>query len=261
MSLSKPQDRDIFHALLRLVQKSGKPPESLGKLLISVGSYFLNAPYAVDTLEAGQGERLVINLRQLDCFTFLENTVVLSRLIRDGRTAWTDFTQALQSSRYRQGVLDGYASRLHYFTDWLYENQRQGVLQDITSSLGGEPYRPKFNFMTAHRDRYPPLHAPDAYRRMLIVEETCSARSYHHLPRELLRPASRRIKDGDLLALTTDIKGLDVVHVGFAIHLPRGIHLLHASQQAGKVIISRETLHGYLRKKKSRLGVIVARVL
>jgi len=66
--------------------------------------------------------------------------------------------------------------------------------------------------------------------------------------------------NGDILAITTDMPGMDVTHVGIAFRLRRRVHLLHASRLAGKVLISPETLYGYLIKKKGRTGVIVARV-
>lgn len=259
--LSVSEDQEIFHALIRSVPKPGGFPADWGELLLAVGIFFLGTPFAPRTLEQGDGEKLIINLRQLDCFTFVENTVVLAGLIRTGQTTWPEFTAALQASRYRQGRLDGYAARLHYFSDWIDDNQSQGLLQDITLALGGIPWRKEFNFMTAHSNQYPCLGYPDTYRRLLRVEKTCSARSYHHIPGASVPAVSRQIKNGDLIAITTAIAGLDVVHVGLAVHMPRGLHLLHASQRAGKVIISAETVYRYLRQRKSRLGIMVARVL
>lgn len=259
--LNLASDQEIFHTLIRSLHKPGLFPDDPGELLLAVATFFLGTPFAPRTLEQAEGEGLIINLRQLDCFTLVENTVVLARLIKTGRTTWPDFTAALQASRYRQGMRDGYAARLHYFSDWLYDNQSQGFLQDITPALGGIPWRKQFNFMTAHRAKYPALGSPDTYCRLREVEKICSARSYHYIPSADLPGGSRKIKNGDLIAITTAIEGLDVVHVGIAVHLPRGVHLLHASQRAGQVIISPETLYRYLRQKKSRLGIMVARIL
>ena len=259
--LSTAEDRDIFHTLLKTIHRNGTPNRDMGELLVSVGSFFLDTPFVAGTLEQGNREDLVINLRQMDCFTFLENTVVLARLIRAGRTTWADFVQALPASRYRRGVPEGFASRLHYFTDWLYENQRRGVLQDITPSLGGESFSKKIDFMTTHRNRYPPLQSPDAYERLVQVEKDCTARSHHHVPKRRLPSVTRNIKNGDLIAVTTDIEGLDVIHVGLAVQRNRGFHLLHASRLAGKVVISEATIYRYLQQRKLRLGVMAARVL
>jgi hypothetical protein len=261
MFFSMPEDHEIFHALLRAVHKPAGCPDNPGELVLAVATFFLGTPFAPQTLEQEHGEQLVINLRQLDCFTFLENTVVLAGLIRTGRSTWPAFTAALQTSRYRHGSLDGYAARLHYFSDWLDDHQSQGCLQDITPALGGVPWHKQINFMTAHRNQYAALAAPDTYRRLQEVEKICSARSYHHIPKTSVPMCSHKIKNGDLIAITTAIEGLDVVHVGLAVHLKRGLHLLHASQRAGQVIISAETVYRYLLQRKSRLGIMVARVL
>ncbi len=258
--LSTALDRDIFHTLLKTIRRNG-PPGDLGELLLSVGSFFLGTPYAAGTLEQEGLEDLVINLRQMDCFTFLENTVVLTRLIRAGRDTWADFEQALSASRYRRGVPEGFASRLHYFTDWLYENQRRGILQDITPALGGELFRKKIDFMTAHRDQYPPLKAADSYAQLVQVEKNCTARRHYYIPKRQLPPVIEKISNGDLIAIATDIDGLDVVHVGLALHQNRGFHLLHSSRLAGKVVISEATIYRYLQQRKLRVGIMVARVL
>ena len=258
--LAMPKDHEIFHALLRAVRKPAGCSDNPGELLLAVATFFLGTPFAPQTLEQTNGEQLVINLRQLDCFTFLENTVVLADLIRTGQPTWPAFTTALQASRYRHGRPDGYAARLHYFSDWLDTHQAQGRLRDITPALGGVPWCKEINFMTAHRDRYPALADPKTYRCLQEAETSCSARSYHHLPTASLPAWDHQIHNGDLIAITTAIAGLDVVHVGFAVHLQRGLHLLHASQRAGRVIISPETLYRYLRQRKSRLGIMVARV-
>ena len=259
--LATPEDRNFFYALLRSNRWKEGLPASPGELVLAVGAHFLGRPFATRTLEQEDGESLVINLRQLDCFTFVENTVVLAGMIRAGKTSLTDFAAALKTARYRKGLLTGYSSRLHYFSDWLDDNREKGVIKDITGEIGGERFYKKINFMTTNVDKYPSLKCPGVYRQMLTVEQLCSERSLHHVPKARLRECAHQINNGDLIAITTDLEGLDVIHVGFGIKVKRGLHLLHASQQAGKVIVSRETIHRYLHSRKSRLGIMVARVL
>jgi hypothetical protein len=52
-----------------------------------------------------------------------------------------------------------------------------------------------------------------------------------------------------------------VSHTGIAVRGPRGLHLLHASSAAGKVILSDETLNRYLISGRSRTGIIVGRAI
>ena len=125
--------------------------------------------------------------------------------------------------------------------------------------IGGEPFRKQFSFMTANRDKYPALQCPDTYRRMRTMEKACSERSLYHLLKARLR--TDKIRNGDLVAVTTDIEGLDVVHAGIAVKIKKRLHLLHASQREGKVVISGETLYRYLAQRKSRQGIMVARIL
>ncbi len=258
--LATPEDRELFPALLRKVRQRAPSPDQPGELLLAVGSAFLGTPFAARTLEQEKGEELVINLRQLDCFTFIENALVLTQLLRAGKTSFADFAASLEALRYRQGQRDGFASRLHYFTDWLADNQKQGFVREITGAIGGVPFRKEINFMTTHRENYPALAAPEVYARMQAVEKTCSARLLRHIPKASLQTAAGKIQDGDLLAITSQLAGLDVVHLGLAVHLKRGLHLLHASQRAGQVVISTGTLYRYLQRRTSRLGVMVARL-
>ena len=109
--------------------------------------------------------------------TFVENAIVLAGLIRSGKTAFADFTAALEKIRYRRGRCDGYASRLHYFTDWIYDNGRKGLVRDITREIGGISFRKTFHWLTDRREDHPGLKDPIAFRRMRIIEGTCSRRS------------------------------------------------------------------------------------
>jgi hypothetical protein len=68
------------------------------------------------------------------------------------------------------------------------------------------------------------------------------------------------IRDGDIIAITTNRVGLDVQHAGLATRVKNRIHLLHASSKEGKVVVSQKTLYRYLMQSQIRSGIIVARV-
>lgn len=259
--ISTPEDRRIFQNLLRITGHQKGSAASSGELVIAAGIQFLGTPYVSNTLEQKNREKLVINLRQLDCFTFVENTVVLAGLIKAGTASFSDFAAALKKFRYRKGLLGGYSSRLHYFSDWLYDNQEKGIIEDITWAAGGEPFSKEINFMTSNRDKYPALKCEDEFVRMLAMEKTCSTRVLYHISKTGLKVCVDKIKHGDIIAITTNVEGLDIIHAGFGIYLKNNLHLLHASRRAGKVIVSEETLHRYLVKRKTRLGVMIGRVL
>ena len=256
-----PEDREICKALLEKARERGDSARSVGDLIVEVGLHFLGAPYEAGTLEQKGPERLVVNLRAFDCVTFVENVVALAGMIRAGKTAFGDYAAALERIRYRGGRRDGYPSRLHYFTDWLRDNGRKGVIREITRELGGIPFRKAFHELTDHREEHPPLRAAAAFRRMRIVEAACSRRTLHCVPKADLPGIEKRIENGDIIAVVTDADGIDVSHTGIAVRLRGRLHFLHASSRAGKVVLSDITLHRYLQARRARTGIIVGRAI
>ena len=95
---------------------------------------------------------------------------------------------------------------------------------------------------------------------MKSIEKTISRRSLFFIPKKTLGRLEDRIRDGDLIAITTNTKGLDVQHVGLAARVKNRIHLLHASSIEGKVVLSKKTLYQYLMQSKVRSGIMVARI-
>jgi hypothetical protein len=256
----KRQDRRIFEELFRFLARKKPSATFPGQLMLDIGKFFLGAPYAAGTLETKRDEHLIVNLREYDCFTFVENVVALVQHVRSGEKTFEAFRRMLRNIRYRQGRLQGYSSRLHYFSDWMRDNEMKGILKDVTAEIGGRPLRKVLNFMTAHPDFYPPLRNPAALSDMKSVERRISGRPLFSVPKKALRPVEDRIHDGDLIAITTDTEGLDVRHVGFAVRLRNRVHLLHASSREGKIVLSQKTLYWYLMHSRTRLGIMVARV-
>ena len=229
--------------------------------LASIGQTFLGTPYVEKTLEIGEKETLVVNLRGLDCTTFVENVLAFSLLLKEDKHVFSDFTEALKTIRYRDGFLNGYASRLHYFTEWIRNNNEKGLVKDITSDLGGIEVQKSINFMGTHRDLYPFLADDTNFKTILEVEAELAKETLCVLPQDEIEAAEDKLQNGDIIALATSIKGLDVTHTGLAIRQPSGrIHLLHASI-SGEVKISEQPLVDYLKKIKSNTGIIVARPL
>ena len=259
--MHQPDDRRICEALLLSSQWKGNKKSSIHELVIAVGKHFLDAPYEANTLESAGGETLVINLRQFDCFTFLENCVVLARLIFTGKTSFNDHKAELEKVRYRRGKLKDYSSRLHYFSDWLYDNENKGVVKAVTGEIGGKPVLKKIDFMTSHSETYPPLKNGQFFREMLAVERRLSGQVRHIVPKAGFGRVEGKIKDGSLIGITTDMEGLDVAHVGFAVWKDHRIHLLHASGKEGRVILSEKTLNHCLIEDSLWSGVMVAKVL
>jgi cell wall-associated NlpC family hydrolase len=253
----KEADRVIFDSLSLELQTSADG--AIGGRMVQTGRSMLGTPYVAQTLEVGEQEMLVVNLRGLDCTTFVENVLVMSRLAEAGKLQWDKYVEFLEQVRYRDGKLEAYPSRLHYFTDWIRDNERKGLVRDVTEDLGGVTVYKDINFMGTHRKAYPFLASDEHYAAILKVEESLSQYPLCILPAEEVANREAQIENGDIIALATDIKGLDVTHTGIAVRADSGrIHLLHAST-VGEVVISEAPLAEYLKEVKHNTGIIVAR--
>jgi hypothetical protein len=255
------RDRNVLGKLIKYLDKEKCSTEFPGQLTLEIGKLFAGAPYMAGTLEMEGREHLVVNLRGFDCVTFAENVVTLVWYLRTEEKSFEGFRRLLQKIRYRGGRLEGYSSRLHYFSDWIHDNQKKGILKDVTRRIGGRPLRKAINFMTTHPELYLSLGKTVNLRRMKFVEKTISRRSLFFIPKKDLGHFEDRICDGDLIAITTNTEGLDVQHVGLAATVKNRIHLLHASSGEGRVVLSQNTLYRYLMRSRSRSGIMVARLV
>jgi len=232
----------------------------IGETIVAVGKQFLGKPYEANTLDKPDTERLVVDLHSFDCVTFVENVLALSRCIKSNRLSFDAYTQELQKIRYREGSLNGYASRLHYFSEWIQDNGKKGILHDLTKDLGGVPLGKQIDFMSRHRNLYPKLKNDSSFFRITSIESTLSQDSLFFIPKSNVRSTESSIRSGDLIAVTTTQEGLDVSHTGIAIRLQDGsLHLLHAPDAGDSVRISSERLSAYLKRHSQHTGIMVVR--
>ncbi|MGB6150807.1 MAG: N-acetylmuramoyl-L-alanine amidase-like domain-containing protein [Pricia sp.] len=234
--------------------------KDFGKTLVAVGKTFIGTPYVAKTLEIGVVETLVVNLQGLDCTTYVENVLAFGLMLEEGESSFKNFTETLENIRYKDGKLDGYASRLHYFSEWIANNEKKGLLKDITAEIGGTEITKDINFMSTHRDLYPFLSDDENFKKILASENYLNGHAICILPQDQIAANEHLIRTGDIIALTTSIDGLDVTHTGIAIRENDGrIHLLHASTGSMEVEVSELPLTDYLKKIKSNTGIMVAR--
>ena len=246
---------------------------SLGDAMADIGRSFVGTAYVPGTLEAEGPERVIINFRGLDCVTFVENVFALSRfsrgdfggdvdleaLLADRPAAERTYEILLAEHRYRDGTLDGYASRLHYFTDWVGDNERRGFVRDVTGELGGSVDQEPIDFMSTHTDAYRQLGDSDNLRRVRLAETRLSATGRSYLPEDRIADAASGIRNGDIIAATSTVAGLDVAHTGLALWIDDELHLLHAPLVGEAVQISEVPLADRVRRISGQDGIIVAR--
>src|SRR5512140_3589591 len=99
---NRPADSVIVMDRIRFARERHLDTLSTGALMAELGRTFVGTPYAPQTLEADGEERVIINLRALDCVTFVENMLALARTIRAGG-AFPEFTREIERIRYRTG--------------------------------------------------------------------------------------------------------------------------------------------------------------
>ncbi|HDR52820.1 MAG TPA: DUF1460 domain-containing protein [Mariniphaga anaerophila] len=259
-TVSTGEDKEILQQVLELFAEETSSPTSL--LMVKLGTYFMKTPYIAHTLETADEEQLVVNLRGLDCTTLVENCLALAKTIQSGDHTFNQFTKELKNVRYRSGKIDGYPSRLHYTTDWIFDNQQKKLVRNLSKEIGATPYPKEINFMSTHPDSYRQLK--DSSHLVEIIaqkEKDINSRQHFYIPEEKLAEVEDQLMDGDIVGITTSIEGLDISHMGILVRKAGRIHLLHASSSAEKVVLSDETLEEYLLNSKSATGIMVARPL
>ncbi|MGI6573649.1 MAG: N-acetylmuramoyl-L-alanine amidase-like domain-containing protein [Fermentimonas sp.] len=263
------EDKQVFNSYLSYIEPhvgvacAADEGERLELLLEKTALFFQGTPYVGHTLEVTDEEKLVVNLRELDCVTFIETVIALTNTVRSGKYDFDEFTRQLVRVRYRDGDMDGYSTRLHYTSDWLYNHEQNGLLQNISCELGGTRESKKIHFMTSHRDAYRQLKNNDTLlEEMRVLEESMGVRGgFCYLPKDKIQATSFSIPHMAILAFTTRIEGLDTTHTGFAFWRGDSLTFIHASSSRGEVVVDQNSLSDYCVAQPSCTGVIVARVL
>ena len=254
------EDEIICVKKFELADSQNMYVKTLQECVAEIGKSFIGTVYEANTLEQPGDEHLVINLHSLDCVTFCENSLALARCIKMNKMTFQAFKGELQLIRYRGGIIDGYPSRLHYFSDFIFDNGKKKILTDITQSIGGVPFEKKVNFMSTHSNEYPKLKEQPAFIEIIKKqEEAINSRRLYHIPKNDIGKSDSGILDGDILAITTSIEGMDVSHTGMALWKERKLHFLHAPNVGYKVQVTPNPLSDYLAEHSKQLGILVAR--
>lgn len=252
--------RQVFAERMRWARGQGLDTLPTGAAMARLGETFVGATYTPGTLDPPGPERLVIDLTQLDCVTFLENMLAMVHVLRAGEADSFDaFKQELERIRYRDGRMDGYVSRLHYFSEWIRDNEEKGLLTDITGELGGVVDSEPIHFMTSNRDAYRQLEDDEVFARVQTMEARLSPLERRYIPQDRIAEVEAGIQDGDIIAATSTLPGLDVAHTGMALWRDGRLHLLHAPLVGKNVEISEAPLAQRLQGIEAQDGIMVAR--
>ena len=251
---------------VREKKAAGELSEGIGDVVVYIARKFIGIPYVGHTLEINDRERLVVNLRQLDCTTYVENVVALTLCVTQEKYTFETFCHNLCHIRYMKDSTPQYVTRLHYFTTWIEQNTLKGICQEVSEPsppFTGEQ-KVAVNYMTTHVDKYKMLAAhPEDTAAIRQQEAAITGRIYAYIPQEQLadsRVLRSTIHDGDLIAIITTKAGLDTQHVGIAVWHSDGLHLLNASSIHHKVVEEKMTLQQYLMRHPSMPGIRVVRL-
>lgn len=250
---------------VQLMKNAASQPSGTN-LIIYIAEQLKGIPYVAHTLEPNNNERLIINLRQLDCTTFVEQVAALYLCVKERKTTFADYCKMLQKLRYEGGVEPHYTKRLHYYSSWIEDKKSMDICKEIQSP--NPPFtkvqRLSLNWMTTHVNDYRMLkNNPSWIPQIRKMEQKMEGRQYRYIPKEQIkntRLLRNTIKDGDIIAIITNKKGLDTQHLGFALWHKDGLHLLNASSIHKKVIDEPMTLRTYLYKHPSMPGVRIIRL-
>ena len=249
-----------FNKIMELARSKSWHLLPIGDIVARVGLEFVHVPYGAGTLDANpEEEKLTVNFSELDCVTFFENSLGIARCIKLQRYEFDDLLAQIKFTRYRDGILTDYSSRLHYTSDWILNNIQKGTIKDVTKEIGGIEHRFNLSFMTKNPTKYKALSQKNSDSDLLIqkIRETeieISQKTFHIIPSHQISRASRNISDGDIIAIAINTDGLDYGHLGISLNR----RLMHASRRAKKVIID-GSISKYVNSNKNNIGITVLR--
>ena len=255
--ITSDKDSLVFYDLVNILKNRKL---SLNEYIISIGECFLGIPYVASTLEIEGDENLVVNLHEMDCTTFVEYVTAASLCFSENLYDFGDFAKLLLRIRYYDGKILGYPSRLHYFSGWLQNNHKKGVIDIISDSIGNAVFDNKVNFMTSNPHLYRQLRDAKVIEQLKEVENEVSLYRMRYISKDKILQIEKSIMDGDIIAFASSINGLDVSHVGFAVFRDGKLHLMHASSTTKQVEISSVPLYEYIKNRSNITGILVGRV-
>ena len=262
--------QDQFNGLVAKAKSENWKSLPIGDRTAAVGKALVGTRYKHFTLEIDNRiESPSVNFYGMDCWTFFETALGFARMLNEPESNWTPerLLYFIEMDRYRGGQCTGdYLSRLHYLEDWLYDNDRRGLVSDMTRQLGGRsvPHSARemsigwrhYRYLASNRSLLGPLGR---------MEANVSSRPLYEIPKSQVAGIEPKLRSGDVIGvISRERNGLhSTAHVGLALRGSDGVlHFMHASSPSnyGKVVVD-DKLSKYLYRYGSDSGILVARPL
>jgi hypothetical protein len=262
--------RDKFNVLVTRAEAENWPALPIGDRTAAVGQALTGTPYKSFTLEIDDRiEAPSVNLTGLDCWTFFESSLAFARMLAEPRENWTPATMLkyIELDRYRGGHCTGaYLSRLHYLEDWLGDNDRRGLVNDLTRGLGGKKFTHDAREMTVAWRQYRYLrNDPSLLPALRKMEQRVGSMPLYGVPKNRVAAIEPKLRSGDIIGIISrDGPGIySTSHVGLACCDASGtLHFMHASspRNYGRVVID-SRLSTYLARFRTDVAILIARPL
>jgi hypothetical protein len=256
-----------FYALAAEAERQNWRTLPLGERIIAVAKSFLGTHYLNYTLEIDDHiEAPSVDMDGLDCWTFFEISVGFARMLemKSGNYTPSDLLGMIELDRYRGGRCDGsYTSRLHFLEDWIYDNERRGLVKNLSVALGGVPMRGRYLTEMSHhwRESRYMRHNVALVPQIAAIEQRIASRTIYHIPRERVSQSESKIRSGDVICITGRGPEGFTEHVGLAYRDGVGVvHFMHASKDARRVVID-VPIHQYVYRYHRFAGIMVVRPL
>jgi hypothetical protein len=254
--------QEAFNKLVDRAEDGRWRQMPIGRMIGEIGLALRGTPYVGNTLELYEDKEVCsVNLLGLDCVTFFESALDFARMLKHGEKSASALMAQVGYTRYRGGHMTDYASRLHYTTDWFYDNEEKHVVVNVTRELpGAVRFTSPVNFMSTHPDSYKQLKAnPKLVPVIAEVERRINARKMWYVPKDKVKAAEGKLQTGDIVGITTTIAGIDCSHTGLCYRDEKGVlRFLHASLTKKQVTLDDE-LSTYLASVSKHTGIMVVR--
>jgi N-acetylmuramoyl-L-alanine amidase-like protein len=262
--------QDQFNRLVAKAKAGNWKALPIGERTAAVGQALVGTRYKHFTLEIDNRiESPSVNFQGMDCWTFFEIALSFARMLNEPESNWTPerLLHYIELDRYRGGACTGeYLSRLHYLEDWLHDNDRRGLVEDLTRELGGRSVPHSAREMTAGWRHYRYLAANRSLLGPLArMEANVSSRPLYEIPKDRAAGIESKLRSGDIIGIISRDRGglRSTAHVGLALRTSDGVlHFMHASSPSnyGRVVVDSQ-LSKYLYRYRSDSGILVARPL
>lgn len=238
---------EVFERILKKAQDEKWAALPIGQCMAKIAHELAGTPYVAFTLElSADNEFCSVNLEGLDCVTFFEGTLDFARMLKKGGSTPEDLVKEVTYTRYRGGKVTDFTSRLHYTTDWYYDNEAKGVVKLLAPELpGSEPFTQKVGIMSAKPSNYRQLKAHPELVPTIAAQEAAinerNPRIMKYVPLGALPEAEKKLQSGDLVGICTTAAGIDISHTGLVMVDDSGVaHFMDASSSKSKMKVTFE---------------------